>query len=99
LQSTVKDYSERNEALGGERASITRHFKDLKGQLTRFRANEQGRQRTLTVDAHNALDHLKEQRDRAERVMKLAIIISLSLSLSLYIYIHTYIHTHPRAER
>lgn len=71
IRESVRESAERNSMLMKERSAIQQHFLRLKGRMSRFRDSQALRTSDLARNANDALGSLKEQKDLAQRILKL----------------------------
>jgi len=72
IANNEEEWSDRNAALRDEKDVMTRHYAKLKGQMDRFRRQQQSRLKELSRQSGAAMEALRTRIAVAERILKLA---------------------------
>ncbi|KAH7816992.1 putative flagellar associated protein [Monocercomonoides exilis] len=72
IQNTVKEYTERNEALARERDAISKHYHELKQKMALFHESQQERLKELTMQSREVTRRLQERIDLADHLIMVA---------------------------
>eukprot|EP01083_Nonionella_stella_P074555 202294_1 len=72
IMQNDRECTQRNQTLRSEKEAISRHYRDLKRRMTKFRSIESKRLLELTKMSRSALAENERKYGRAEKILKLA---------------------------